>query len=212
MRINPHAEAARLRQELYGCECIYGNFSTEGYQLDLQGWGSQDPGFAEVIEQVRPSRILEMGTWKGASAIHMANLAPWSHVTCVDTWLGAEEFMHPPGDVERNLMRCNGQPMVYRQFLANVILSGLKGRITPIVQTSAIACRWMHARNFKFDLIYIDGSHAYADVVQDIGMAGLLLSESGVIMGDDYGVWEGVTLAVSERNHKLVGENKWILA
>ena len=46
------------------------------------------------------------------------------------------------------------------------------------------------------DLVYIDGSHQYQDVVSDIRKYGALATK--IICGDDYGVAEGVTRAVDE--------------
>jgi hypothetical protein len=42
--------------------------------LDLQGWASTHPIFEKTIETLRPELIVEVGTWKGASAVHMAKL------------------------------------------------------------------------------------------------------------------------------------------
>lgn len=43
-------------------------------ELDMQGWSSTDPVFEEIIQQLKPRKIVEVGTWKGGSAIHMAEL------------------------------------------------------------------------------------------------------------------------------------------
>ena len=42
--------------------------------LDLQGWGSTHPVFEHVVSEYRPTSIVEVGSWKGASASHMAGL------------------------------------------------------------------------------------------------------------------------------------------
>lgn len=58
----------------------------------MQGWGSTHPIFAEVINLISPRLILEVGSWKGASVIHMANLLKAQNIDgaiiCIDTWLG----------------------------------------------------------------------------------------------------------------------------
>jgi cephalosporin hydroxylase len=62
---------------------------------DMQGWSSSGPLCREVISAVRPEVIVEVGTWKGASAIHMAqtarDLGLSTQIICVDTWLGSTE-------------------------------------------------------------------------------------------------------------------------
>ena len=50
----------------------YERFDDADYDIDLQGWGSTSPVFSSLICEVRPSLIIEVGTWKGAltSQIH----------------------------------------------------------------------------------------------------------------------------------------------
>ncbi len=44
-----------------------------GHAVDAQGWGgSEHPLLAEGIEKLRPRVVIEIGVWKGASAIFMA--------------------------------------------------------------------------------------------------------------------------------------------
>ena len=43
-------------------------------------------------------------------------------------------------------------------------------------------------KNFKFDLIFIDGSHEFADIAQDTENAFKLLRPNGVIVWHDYGL------------------------
>ena len=62
---------------------------------DLQGWGSDDAMFEQVIAKVLPKTIIEVGSWKGRSAVNIVNtclrhgLSP--SLVCVDTWLGSIE-------------------------------------------------------------------------------------------------------------------------
>jgi len=56
-------------------------------------------------------------------------------------------------------------------------------------------------KNYKIeaDLIYIDASHEYKPVKDDINMYWSLLKNGGSIIGDDYqGGWPGVIKAVDE--------------
>jgi hypothetical protein len=52
---------------------IYEGIKPSG-ATSIQGWNSTKGLFAELIERVRPATIIEVGTWLGASAIHMAGL------------------------------------------------------------------------------------------------------------------------------------------
>ena len=86
---------------------IYKGFDVSDYKLDLQGWGSFDENFESLIDKTKPNLILEIGTWKGASAINMANICERyklnTQIICIDTWLGALEFWTNKQDPERYL-------------------------------------------------------------------------------------------------------------
>ena len=195
--------------------------------VDLQGWGSDDPVFGRLIAEVRPELIVEVGSWKGASAIHMSGLLKKygidGNVLCVDTWLGSLEQWLNPTDTQNGrfeLFRVHGHPIgLYCQFMSNVKQSGFADVITPFPTTSHIAARWLAAKGVKADLIYLDGSHEYEDVLQDLQDYWPLLSEKGVLFGDDYASEPGVKKAVEEFCEEnpfscagaAVEGNKWVL-
>lgn len=180
-------------------------------KADVQGWNSEHGIFKELIARVNPKVIIEVGTWKGASAIAMAKLSD-AKIYCVDTWLGSVEFWaHLADTKERDLMLKNGYPTIYNQFLSNVIHAGLQDRIIPVPNTSQNAAKILEYHNIKADLIYIDASHEYEDVKADIENYGKLLNLGGVMFGDDFS-WPGVFRAVSELLPKciVVERNYWI--
>ena len=39
---------------------------------DIRGWNGNEPIFERLIRKTMPSVIIEVGTWKGQSAINMA--------------------------------------------------------------------------------------------------------------------------------------------
>jgi hypothetical protein len=200
----------------------YEDFDFTTYPNDASGWGSDSPAFEKLIsESVHLNLIIEVGTWKGGSAITMANaLAKHSKpatILCIDTWLGALEFWQNHQDPERylSLKLRNGYPSVYYQFLANVCHASHQHRIVPFPQTSATAALFLRTNGIQGDLIYIDGSHEEEDVYQDLLDYWPLLRTGGTIFGDDY-TWDGVRLAVNrfagERRINVAFEaDKWLL-
>lgn len=184
---------------------IYDAFDADSYGLDVQGWGGHQSFFGQMVEETKPKLIIEVGSWKGKSAIAMANALRGfelndSRVLCIDTWLGATEFVgKPDDDPKRGLRRAFGYPTIYYQFLANVVLTENQKRIIPFPQSSINAARFLQKNGVKADLIYVDGSHEYEDVVEDLKMYYPLLKKGGVIFGDDYcKYWGGVIKAVDE--------------
>lgn len=189
---------------------------------DLQGWGSDDPVFGVLIEELRPKLILEIGSWKGASAVTMADhcdrLGLNTTIVCVDTWLGSREMLGDQSQVpQRDVQRTHGWPMVYHTFLANVAARGHAGRVVPFPATSRIALRWLRERGVTADLVYVDASHDYQDVLDDAMGAWSLLRPGGALLGDDYGPsWPEVPQAVNALAATLTVEvqvtgNKWLV-
>lgn len=197
------------------CLAIHGEDPWAGYMPDVpddvQGWGSDDPIFAELVRQVRPQAILEVGTWKGASALEMARSLvetglDFTPIVCVDTWLGAREMIGVPSeDPQRGLRRRNGYPNLYRTFLRNVCARGHHYRVVPFPQTSRIALRWLLDAGVRFDLVYVDSSHDEEDVYDDcVGAWRLLRGPGSVLFGDDFDPihWPGVIRAVDRWSHQ----------
>jgi hypothetical protein len=169
---------------------------------DYQGWGSEHPIFESLIVELLPRLIIEVGTWKGMSAINMASLIKRHGVTeceivCVDTWLGSYENWEHHFD---SLQLENGYPTLYRQFMTNVVVSGHDDIITPFPISSNNAAVFLQHKGVSADLVYVDAGHDYVDAKADINVYWLLLRRGGVLFGDDYypGTYDGVVAAVQE--------------
>jgi hypothetical protein len=189
---------------------IYHNLDLLPY--DCQGWNGDSQIFSKLISELKPKLIIEVGSWKGQSAITMAKkireLQLNCKIFCVDTWLGALEFWdHLRETPERNLLQKNGYPQVYYQFLSNVVHENMQDIIVPFPNTSSIASRYFKNQKITADLIYIDASHDEEDVYLDIQNYIGLLSPNGIIFGDDYASWISVKKAVDkfckENNKRL---------
>ncbi len=183
----------------------YDGFPIKKYDLKVQGWNYEHDTFDRLITEIRPRLIFEVGTWLGGSALRMAGLARDAgldtRVICVDTWLGSQEFWDYQTDPGRyESLECrNGYPQVYCQFLANVIKSGYTDSIIPLPITSLIGARLLANRGLQADLIYIDASHDYEDVLADLKAYYPLVRSGGVMFGDDFvECWPGVIQAVNE--------------
>jgi SAM-dependent methyltransferase len=199
---------------------IYNNI--ELLPEDISGWNGNSVVFHQLIDEIKPKIIIEIGTWKGQSAINMARYIKENKyetkILCVDTWLGALEFWHEAKETpERNLLLKNGYPQIYYQFISNVIHSGVQDIILPFPNTSDIAFKYFLYNNIKANLIYVDASHDEDDVYRDIKNYYQLLENNGIIFGDDYYGWPSVNKAVNNfltRNnvkHTVLENNFWII-
>jgi len=198
----------------------YDAFDPSPYPVDLQGGGG-DPVITRLVESTGARLIVEVGSWKGSSAIQMAESLRTARVdgavVCVDTWLGGlEHMLDYPGWEIRPYYR-NGYPTLYHQFLANVMHRGCQDFIVPFPNTSLIGARWFLRQKIQADLIYIDGSHEEDDVYADLSSYWKVLRPGGVLFGDDWNTtWYGVVCAVNrfarERDLELrFSPNHWIL-
>jgi len=189
---------------------------------DLQGWNGDSKVFKNLIDNINPKVIIEVGTWKGLSAITMAEHIKHTNkstkIYCVDTWLGAVEFWSSHKSTpERDLLLKNGYPNIYYQFLSNVVHRKVEDIIIPFPNTSHIGYLYFKHQNIRADMIYIDASHEEFDVYYDIKRYMNILNINGVIFGDDYKHWEGVKKAVDKYAYEndldveLLENNFWVL-
>jgi predicted O-methyltransferase YrrM len=192
--------AREIYRYLHGAEDIY-DFG-EPMPEDRQGWGSTHPVFEQTIKSERPSLVIEVGTWKGGSALHIAERMQAAgidgEIVCIDTFLGSPEHWLVPKFKER-LMLKHGRAGLYMQFLSNVVHAGLQHTITPFAASSDVAAEVLRQRKIQADLIYIDGAHDYRAVRADLRAYWPLLRPGGTMIGDDFTThWHGVVRAVSE--------------
>lgn len=118
-----------------------------------------------------PIKVLEIGSFEGMSALYWAQRSTTQSITCIDTWEGGEE--HSEIDFK--------QVEEYFDHNASFFPS-----ISKIKMQSSYALAALIAAQFKFDWIYIDGSHKAPDVLTDAVMAFQLLDVGGHMAFDDY--------------------------
>lgn len=177
-----------IRQLIFGSHDPYKDFKPIGY--DLQGWNSNVPAFEKCLNEVNPKFIIEVGSWKGASAIHMARLLKRTttdfHILCIDTWLGSvEHWSKEDPNLPSSKLR-NGRPVIYDQFLSNVVITELTNHITALPMDSINAGLFLERIGVQADLIYIDAGHEYDSVKADLLLYSKLVRPGGYLLGDDW--------------------------
>lgn len=176
----------------------YKDFDYKQFPLEVMGWQGDNP---ELINRIarRVSDIkdyIEVGVWKGESLInigkYLVSKNPDVKIHAVDTWLGSSEFWvkwtgMEPWDLKLEF----GYPNVYKQFLANIFHVGLENNVIPYPMTSNVAAMYMDAYKIRADLIYIDASHLYDDVLKDMqAYWKLLRNDNSILFGHDWGMTE----------------------
>lgn len=138
--------------------------------------------WAELLQHLRPrpTRILEIGSWEGRSALYFLNYLPKSRIVCIDPFSGNVEHHQDPYFAE--LARKSES-----QFDTN--LKGFGSRVEKIKGFSTEILPELGVAGRRFDLAYIDGSHMAADVYRDGVLTWTMIEPGGIVIFDDYG-WE----------------------
>jgi predicted O-methyltransferase YrrM len=140
--------------------------------------------------------VLEIGSWEGLSALFILTSLSDARITCVDTWEGAETYVGTQQGAD-----CE------RRFDANT--ADHADRITKFRGTSADYFAASAGRE-RFDLIYVDGSHHYADVLADAFAGFEALKPGGLMIFDDYmlGPYEDVANRPGPAINRLLKEKR----
>jgi predicted O-methyltransferase YrrM len=134
--------------------------------------------------------MLEIGSWAGESAILWAEVAKQTlrekhrqppSIICVDPWTSYFSLDGNPhlGPMRRTAL----SDKIFSLFLQNIKSSGHSDVIIPLRTWSNDAARFF--RTDLFDMVFIDGDHAYSSVARDIRDYGPLVVDGGYICGDD---------------------------
>ncbi len=114
--------------------------------------------------------MLEIGSYEGNSSFFFLNYFSKLNLTCVDTF---------EGSIEQENKNFN---QVYENFKFNV--SGYEKKLTIVKNTSD---NFFTSPNTNlYDLIYIDGSHHFKDVLNDANNSFKLLNKNGYLIFDDF--------------------------
>lgn len=153
-----------------------------------QGWFHHGERVLELVEAHRPTICVELGTWRGASAIALARLLrTWGGtLTCIDTWTGAVNGSRA-GTVP-------GAPQMLLECATNLVKAGVASSVRLIPsRTDAAAAAW----SGPIDFLYVDADHSEASVRADLTAWWPHLRVGGLIAGDDYDnpMYPGVVVA-----------------
>jgi hypothetical protein len=208
-----------LMRRIHGVN-VYAGF-TPTLAEDRQGWNSQHPAFEEIIRTIRPDIVIDVGVWKGASTILLADLLRQHGVSgaviAVDTFLGNVEHWDRSSGFAGLMPFRFGRPLLYDQFLSNVVRAGAHDRIVPLPQTTPLSSLLLSKIGVQAGLIHIDASHDYEDVLNDARLYWDILAPGGFLIGDDYNedwpdVMEAADAFAAEKNVPLMNSPpKWIV-
>tara|TARA_A100001035_G_scaffold218710_1_gene178631 strand:+ start:169 stop:798 length:630 start_codon:yes stop_codon:yes gene_type:complete len=147
------------------------------------------PLWSQIINQSKPKKILEIGSYEGASTCYLIDTLSLHHdafeINAIDTW---------DGGIEHKNLKINMQ-LVEERFKKNTSLAIKKSKksielITHKAKSiNALSKLITSKKSGYFDFIYIDGSHMASDVLSDAILSFELLKINGIMGFDDY-LWK----------------------
>lgn len=168
------------------------------YELDLETTLGNSNLIKDIVKEIKPINILELGTYKGASAINMANALNElalnnSRIICSDTWTtitygaGAENrilyseyiFLYKH-KLQKKYLNF-GYPNIYYRFLSNVIHTNNQKYIIPFPSTSSQMLDILLLENkIKFDLIFYHAELSKDAIINSINKSFEIINDDGI--------------------------------
>lgn len=143
-------------------------YRSETY-ADVPGWLTDEEG--RVLRALaQGKRVLEIGSYCGRSTLWLAGSA--ESVVAVDTF---------------DSRYCPTQGSTRAELERNLARHGVANKVDVVKATTVNAVRMLDKTGDAFGLIFVDGSHDYASVRQDIELTLPLLAEDGLMVFHDYG-------------------------
>jgi predicted O-methyltransferase YrrM len=160
-------------------------FTTGWFENTAKGvWDS-------LIPQLRPKRILEIGSYEGASTCYLIKMLGENKDTeihCVDTWQGGLEHQ-ADGNAPSNMSSVEERFHHNTKISLREVNDSVKLFIHKGYSDLALSKLLAQGMQGYFDFVYVDGSHQAPDVLCDAILGFKLLRTNGVIAFDDY-LWQ----------------------
>ena len=162
---------------------------------EIPGWFAYEELYNAMVETApHGSNFVEVGSWFGKSTNYLATKIRESkkniNFTCVDTWKGTDDE-----ELHQNIVGAfNGD--IFYEFVDNTFLSNNYATFDIIKDTSHNAANQFQNNSINF--IMLDAGHSYESLMEDIKVWYNKVTPGGIISGDDYGVFSGVTQAADE--------------
>lgn len=162
--------------------------------FDSHGWFSHDRVFEKIFTK-DVKNVCELGSWLGSSTRFILDCAPNCHLYAIDHWSDdIKDYGNGGSTNAKNDPGIEKISTLWNQFLANCW--DYRERLHPIRSYTNEGLRFLSDFDIKMDVVYIDASHSYENVYNDISDS-LMNWPNAKIIGDDYS-WDTVRKAVHD--------------
>ena len=153
------------------------------YYFSVNWFKNHEKIWNEILLEHNPSKILEIGSFEGASACYiienMGKFLPLE-LHCIDAWDDSLINVNYDSDLVFKNFKNNTRYAI-KKSKNKVDLNIHKGNSDMELSKLLISKKYEY-----FDLVYIDGSHFARDVLLDALLGFKLLKVGGFIFFDDY--------------------------
>jgi predicted O-methyltransferase YrrM len=153
----------------------------------IDGWFNHQAAYDYLIHNMpQDGKFVELGAWLGKSSAYLCDKATFQQITIIDTWKGSPNELTTTHKLATEVD-------IYDLFLEN--MGDRKYNV--IKGTSKVAAKMFLKESL--DVVFIDLTHTYEAVKEDIKLWLPKVKKGGFIAGDDYHEhWKGVIQAVDE--------------
>src|SRR5262245_29885711 len=161
--------------------------TVEGHNFTVDWHSHNIPHWRQILDKYKGQpnvRVLEIGSFEGRSTVWLLEnilTHETARIDCIDTFKGSPEHMRMGVDLENlfNRFRSNIEP--HKKKVHCFI-----GRCHHVLRSNDFT----PYEHYSYDIVYIDGSHKAADVLEDAVLTFRLLKIGGLMIFDDY-AWNG---------------------
>jgi hypothetical protein len=169
----------------------------EHFNQNIHGWFTFPQLYLHAVQSSpQNGHFVEVGTWKGKSAAFMGveiiNSGKNIKFDCIDPFLSIGDEL-PEHKITHEELK--------NDFINN--MKPLEGHYTLYTTGSPGITKIYNDKSLDF--VFIDGSHKYEDVVNDIKAWLPKIKEGGILAGHDYIDFDDVRRAV----HDVLGEQNY---
>jgi predicted O-methyltransferase YrrM len=167
---------------------------------DIDGWFNHQSAYDYLLANMpEDGTFVELGAWLGKSSAYLCDKAINQNITIIDSWKGSPNELTTTHKLATEVD-------IYELFLENM---GTRN-YNVIKGTSKVAAKMF--LNESLDVVFIDLTHTYEAVKEDIKLWLPKVKKGGFIAGDDYHQhWQGVIQAVDELlPHATFIDDCWI--
>jgi len=159
-----------------------------------------------LCNEMELTTAVEIGTHQGVFADQFLSLWLGDKLYCIDPWEGhppIEPVFHP-GFIEQPLGR------EFDRKIADLVLKTKYGDRVLLLQLTSKQAASVFAKE-SVDFVYIDGSHEFKDIADDLKAWWPKITEGGILAGHDYDKKDPITADVVRAVDQFVHRKKMIL-